>query len=147
MAKKIKLSDAAKDLNVPAQELIDFFTEKGDNKKKTGSSLTEEEMNSVLEHYTKDRYSVSSLNDYFNSKNDPRPAKEETAVKEEKKVSAAKKPAEKKAAEEPKKDEKKVAAAAAPAPVKKAEKPVEPKKEEKPQTAAPAKAEEKPADK
>ena len=86
MAKKIKLSDAAKDLNVPAQELIDFFTEKGDNKKKTGSSLTEEEMNSVLEHYTKDRYSVSSLNDYFNSKNDPRPAKEETAVKEEKKV-------------------------------------------------------------
>ena len=144
MAKKIKLSDAAKDLNVPAQELIDFFTEKGDNKKKTGSSLTEEEMNSVLEHYTKDRYSVSSLNDYFNSKNDPRPAKEETAVKEEKKVSAAKKPAEKKAAEEPKKDEKKVAAAAAPAPVKKAEKPVEPKKEEKPQTAAPAKAEEKP---
>ena len=147
MAKKIKLSDAAKDLNVPAQELIDFFTEKGDNKKKTGSSLTEEEMNSVLEHYTKDRYSVSSLNDYFNSKNDPRPAKEETAVKEEKKVSAAKKPAEKKAAEEPKKDEKKVAAAAAPAPVKKAEKPVEPKKEEKPQTAAPAKAEEKPAEK
>lgn len=147
MAKKIKLSDAAKDLNVPAQELIDFFTEKGDNKKKTGSSLTEEEMNSVLEHYTKDRYSVSSLNDYFNSKNDPRPAKEETAVKEEKKVSAAKKPAEKKAAEEPKKDEKKVAAAAAPAPVKKAEKPVEPKKEEKPQAAAPAKAEEKPAEK
>ena len=147
MAKKIKLSDAAKDLNVPAQELIDFFTEKGDNKKKTGSSLTEEEMNSVLEHYTKDRYSVSSLNDYFNSKNDPRPAKEETAVKEEKKVSAAKKPAEKKAAEEPKKDEKKVAAAAAPAPVKKAEKPVEPKKEEKPQPAAPAKAEEKPAEK
>ncbi len=147
MAKKIKLSDAAKDLNVPAQELIDFFTEKGDNKKKTGSSLTEEEMNSVLEHYTKDRYSVSSLNDYFNSKNDPRPAKEETAVKEEKEVSAAKKPAEKKAAEEPKKDEKKVAAAAAPAPVKKAEKPVEPKKEEKPQTAAPAKAEEKPAEK
>ena len=49
MAKKIKLSDAAKDLNVPAQELIDFFTEKGDNKKKTGSSLTEEEMNSVLD--------------------------------------------------------------------------------------------------
>ncbi len=145
MAKKIKLSDAAKDLNVPAQELIDFFTEKGDNKKKTGSSLTEEEMNSVLEHYTKDRYSVSSLNDYFNSKNEPRPVKEEAVVKEEKKVSAAKKPAEKKAAEEHKKEEKKVAAAAAPAPVKKAEKPVEPKKEEKPQTAEPAKAEEKPA--
>ena len=84
MAKKIKLSDAAKDINVPAQEIIDYFGEKGDNKKKTGSSLTEEEMNSVLEHYTKNRYSVNSLNDYFNSKNDPHPVKEE-APKAEKK--------------------------------------------------------------
>ena len=132
MAKKIKLSDAAKDINIPAQELIDFFAEKGDNKKKTGSSLTEEEMNSVLEHYTNERYSVSSLNDYFNSKNDPKPVKEE-AAKEEKKTTAAKKPAEKKNTEEPKKEEKKAAAAAAPAPVKKAEKPAEPKKEEKPE--------------
>ena len=106
MAKKIKLSDAAKDFNVPSQELIDFFAEKGDNKKKTGSSLSEEEMNSLLEHYTKGRYSVNSLDEYFNSKNDPRPVKEE-APKEEKKP-AAKKPAEKK-------EEKKAA------PVKKAE--------------------------
>ena len=61
MAKKIKLSDAAKDLNISAQEIIDFFTEKGDNKKKAGSSLTEDEMDSLLERYTKDRYSVGSL--------------------------------------------------------------------------------------
>ena len=33
MAKKIKLSEAAKDLNIPAQELIGYFTEKGDTKK------------------------------------------------------------------------------------------------------------------
>ena len=118
MAKKIKLSDAAKDINVPAQELIDFFTEKGDNKKKTGSSLTEEEMNAVLEHYTKDRYSVGSLDEYFNSKNDPRPVKEE-APKEEKKT-AAKKPAEKKPAAKKKEE----------APAKKAE--PEKKKEEAP---------------
>ena len=103
MAKKIKLSDAAKDINVPAQELIDFFTEKGDNKKKTGSSLTEEEMNSVLEHYMKNRYSVDSLNDYFNSKTDPRPVKEEAPK-------AEKKPAAKKS--EPKSEEKKAAAPA-----------------------------------
>ncbi|SEH80110.1 translation initiation factor IF-2 [Ruminococcus flavefaciens] len=140
MAKKIKLSDAAKDINIPAQELIDFFAEKGDNKKKTGSSLTEEEMNTVLEHYTKERYSVGSLNDYFNSKNDPKPVRED-AAKEEKKTTAAKKPAEKKNTEEPKKEEKKAAAAAAPAPVKKAEKPAEPKKEEKPQAAPVKKAE------
>ena len=170
MAKKIKLSDAAKDINVPAQELIDFFTEKGDNKKKTGSSLTEEEMNSVLEHYMKNRYSVDSLNDYFNSKNDPRPVKEE-APKEEKKP-AAKKSAEKK---EDKKEEKKAAPAkkaepekkqeTAPAkkaepekkqeaaPVKKAEPekkqeaaPVKKAEPEKKQEAAPVKAEEKPAE-
>ena len=129
MAKKIKLSDAAKDLNISSQEIIDFFTEKGDNKKKAGSSLTEDEMDSLLERYTKDRYSVSSLDEYFNSKNDPRPPKEE-APKEEKKP-AAKKPAEKKAA--------------APAPVKKEEKTAAPatvKKEEKSAETAPAKKEE-----
>ena len=93
MAKKIKISDAAKDLNISAQEILDLFAERGDTKKKTGSSLTEEEMNVVLEHYTKDRYSVNSFNDYFNSKNDPRPVKAEEP-KEEKK--AVKKPVGKK---------------------------------------------------
>jgi len=131
MAKKIKLSDAAKDFNVPSQELIDFFAEKGDNKKKTGSSLTEEEMNSLLEHYTKDRYSVSSLNDYFNSKNDPRPAKEEAP--KEKKAPAAKKPAEKK-------EEKKAAPAKKAEPEKKQEAaPAKKAEPEKKQEAAPAK--------
>ena len=131
MAKKIKLSDAAKDFNVPSQELIDFFAEKGDNKKKTGSSLTEEEMNSLLEHYTKDRYSVSSLNDYFNSKNDPRPAKEEAP--KEKKAPAAKKPAEKKG-------EKKAAPAKKAEPEKKQEAaPAKKAEPEKKQEAAPVK--------
>ncbi len=144
MAKKIKLSDAAKDLNISAQEIIDFFTEKGDNKKKAGSSLTEDEMDSLLERYTKDRYSVGSLDEYFNSKNDPRPPKEE-APKEEKKA-APKKPAEKKAAAPApvKKEEK----AAAPAPAKKEEKAAAPapaKKEEKTAAPAPVKKEEKAA--
>ena len=142
MAKKIKLSDAAKDFNVPSQELIDFFAEKGDNKKKTGSSLSEEEMNSLLEHYTKDRYSVNSLDEYFNSKNDPRPVKEE-APKEEKKP-AAKKSAEKK---EDKKEEKKAAPAKKAEPEKKQEAaPVKKAEPEKKQEAAPVKAEEKPAE-
>ncbi|MBR1429712.1 translation initiation factor IF-2 [Ruminococcus sp.] len=135
MAKKIKLSDAAKDFNVPSQELIDFFTEKGDNKKKTGSSLSEEEMNSLLEHYTKDRYSVNSLDEYFNSKNDPRPVKEE-APKEEKKP-AAKKSAEKK---EDKKEEKKAAPAKKAEPEKKQEAaPAKKAEPEKKQEAAPVK--------
>ena len=142
MAKKIKLSDAAKDFNVPSQELIDFFAEKGDNKKKTGSSLSEEEMNSLLEHYTKGRYSVNSLDEYFNSKNDPRPVKEE-APKEEKKP-AAKKSAEKK---EDKKEEKKAAPAKKAEPEKKQEAaPAKKAEPEKKQEAAPVKAEEKPAE-
>ena len=53
MAKKIKLSDAAKDLNVASQDIIDFFAGKGDTKKKASTGLTEDEMNVVLEHYTK----------------------------------------------------------------------------------------------
>ena len=138
MAKKIKLSDAAKDLGLSSQELVEFFAGNGDNKKKTGSSLTEEEMNSVLEHYTKERYAVSSLNDYFNSKNDPRPVKEE-APKEEKKEEKKAAPA-KKAAE--KKEEKKAAPAKKAEPEKKEEKKAAPAKKaepEKKQEAAPAK--------
>ena len=134
MAKKIKLSDAAKDLNIPAQEIIDLFAEKGDNKKKTGSALTEEEMNSILEHYTKERYTVNSFNDYFNSKNDSRPEK---ADEPKEKKPAAKKAAEKKVAE-PGKDEKK---AAVPAVEKKEEQKSAPKKK-----AAPAKKEAKPVE-
>lgn len=66
MAKKIKLIEAAKDINVPVQEIIDFFTKRGDTKKKAGSTLTEEDMNFVLEHYTKSN-SVESFDSYFSS--------------------------------------------------------------------------------
>lgn len=73
MMKKIKISDAARDLKVPAQEIVDFFAEKGDNKKKASTGLTQEEMNLVLEHYTK-LHQVSSFDDYFASSKDPKPA-------------------------------------------------------------------------
>ena len=74
MAKKIKLIDAAKDLNIPSQKIIDFFAEKGDTKKKPLSVLTEDEMNKILEHYTKAN-EVKSFDEYFASKNDPKPVK------------------------------------------------------------------------
>ena len=143
MAKKIKLSDAAKDLNISSQELIDLFAEKGDNKKKTSSALTEEEMNFVLETYTKAN-EVKSLDDYFASKDEPKPVKKEAPKPAPKKEEKAAPKKEEKAA--PKKEEKaapKKEEKAAPAP-KKEGKPA-PKKEEK---AAPApKKEEKPAPK
>ena len=66
MPKKIKLSEFASDLNVPVQELISFFAEKGDNKKKSVSSLTSDEMNLLLEHYTM-KNQVSSFDEYFAS--------------------------------------------------------------------------------
>lgn len=83
MTKKIKLSDVAKDLNVPAQELIDFFAEKGDNKKKTTTGLSQDEMNLLLEHYTK-LHGVSSFDEYFASSADPKPAAKEEAAPEKK---------------------------------------------------------------
>ena len=111
MMKKIKISDAAKDLKVPAQEIVDFFAEKGDNKKKASTGLTQEEMNLVLEHYTK-LHQVSSFDDYFASSKDPKPAQtEEASEKKPAKKPAAKKPAQdnKKKPEKPavKADEKK----------------------------------------
>ena len=140
MAKKIKLSEAAKDLNIPAQELIGYFTEKGDTKKKTASTLTEEEMNEILEHYTK-LHEVKNLDEYFATANEPRPEKKKTAAeaapKAQEKKPAAKKneKAEKPAAKADKKDA---------APKKTApEKPVA-KKETSP-AAKPAVKEEKPA--
>ena len=83
MAKKIKLSDAAKDLNVSSQEIMDFFAEKGDTKKKASTSLTEEEMNIVLEHYTK-LHEVKTFDEYFASKSDPRPERKEEPKPEKK---------------------------------------------------------------
>ncbi len=94
MAKKIKLSDAAKDLNVSSQELVDFFASRGDAKKKPSSSLSEEEMNAVLEHQTK-LHEVKDLNEYFASKNDPKPEKRpetKESPKPEKKIRTEKKP-------------------------------------------------------
>lgn len=99
MAKKIKLSDAAKDLSVTSQEIINYFADKGDTKKKAGSALTEEEMNILLEHYTKSN-EVSSFDGYFASKNDPKPEKNTEAAEKENKPAqektSKKKPAEKK---------------------------------------------------
>ena len=107
MAKKIKLSDAAKDINISSKELVEFFASKGDTKKKPSSSLSEEEMNLVLEHHTK-KYEVENFNEYFNTKNTPKPEKTEEVKetpKAEKKKDAKPK-AEKKTEEKPKAEKK-----------------------------------------
>ncbi len=82
MAKKIKLTDAAKDLQVSSQELIAFYEEHGEGKKKSGSSLTEQEVNLALEYYSQ-KHHVESFDAYFATKNQPKP--EAPAEKETKK--------------------------------------------------------------
>lgn len=105
MAKKIKLIDTAKDLNIPSQKIIDFFTEKGDNKKKPSSVLTEDEMNMVLEHYTK-ASEVKSFDEYFASKNDPKPLKK-TDKKDKREDKKDKKDRKDKKSDKPDKSDKK----------------------------------------
>ena len=138
MVKKIKISDAAKDLGVSSQEIIDIFAAKGDTKKKASTGLDENEMNLVLEFFTK-KNAVKDFGEYFASKNDPRPAREEApAKKAEPKKAAAKKEEPKKAAAPVKKEEPKKAAA--PAKKEEPKKAAAPAQEAKP--AAPAKKEE-----
>ena len=85
MTKKIKLSDAAKDLNVSTQEIIDYFAKKGDTKKKAATNLTETEMNLILEHYTK-VHEVNSFDEYYKSKNDGKPEKEDSQKQDKKNI-------------------------------------------------------------
>ena len=95
--KKTKLAEAAKDLKLDNQELIDLL-EKYDNvKRKNTTSLTEDEMNYILEYYSQNNQ-VDSFNEYFDSKN----AKPEQPAEQKEEKKSAKKTAAK-AEEKPKK--------------------------------------------
>ena len=103
---KQKLSEVAKDLNITKEELVDFLKEKLDAVKKPTASLTADEMNYILEHFTQNNQ-VPNFDGYFASKNEVKPAKKEEPKKEEAKKEPVKKEApkaEKKTA--PKKAEK-----------------------------------------
>ncbi len=82
---KLKINDVAKDLGITGQALSDFLKEKLDVAKKPAASLTPEEMNVVLEHFSQNNQ-VDSFNEYFAMRNLPR-----TEKKPEKKT--VKKPA------------------------------------------------------
>ena len=139
MAKKVKISEAAKDLKLTAKELAAFLEEKVGGKKTSSSSMTEEEYNLVLEYYTQ-KNAVDSFDAYFATRNDPRPVREEKA---EEKKPAPKKPAKKKE-EAPAKAEKPAEEKKPAAPVKET-KPAEEKKPAEVRAAKPAE-EKKPAE-
>ncbi len=129
MAKKIKLTDAAKDLQMSVQELAEFFESHGDGKKKSGSSITEQEMNLALEYFSQ-KHRVEDFSAYFATKNQPKPAAA-TAEKE------PKKPVKKTKNEKPQNTEKN----------EKTVKPEAPKPAEKPAEKPAQKPAEKPAEK
>ena len=137
MTKKVKLSDVARDLQIPTQELIGFYQERDErgNTKKGVTGLTPEEINLALEYYSQ-KTQVDSLDAYFASKDKPKPKQEKKSgdkkpadKKPADKKNSDKKPAEKKAADKKPADKK-------PQPEKKAEekKPAAPQaqKHEKP---------------
>ena len=137
MTKKVKLSDVARDLQIPTQELIGFYQERDEkgNTKKGVTGLTPEEINLALEYYSQ-KTQVDSLDAYFASKDKPKSKQEKKSgdkkpadKKPADKKNSDKKPAEKKAADKNPADKK-------PQPAKKAEekKPAAPQaqKHEKP---------------
>ena len=104
MTKKVKLSDVARDLQIPTQELIGFYQERDEkgNTKKGVTGLTPEEINLALEYYSQ-KTQVDSLDAYFASKDKPKPKQEK---KSGDKKSGDKKPADKKPADKKNSDKK-----------------------------------------
>ncbi|MBE6841295.1 MAG: translation initiation factor IF-2 [Ruminococcus sp.] len=67
-AKKTKISDLAKDLNVKANDIAELLEGVSDSKKKPSSVLADEEINMVLEHYTQ-LNQVANFDAYFDQRN------------------------------------------------------------------------------
>ncbi|MBQ8921123.1 MAG: translation initiation factor IF-2 [Oscillospiraceae bacterium] len=120
---KVKLSEFAADLNLPAQDLIDALKKTDDKTRKTTSALTDAEMNYLLEYYTQQNQ-VASFDAYFAD----RAAAPQTSAAGAKKPERTAKP---EAVARPKKTDAKK--------VEKAEKPVREKKPKTEKAAEPAK--------
>ncbi|MFR2088659.1 MAG: translation initiation factor IF-2 N-terminal domain-containing protein [Faecalibacterium sp.] len=77
MTVKYKVSDFAKDLNLSAKKVLDELAAMGSTGKKNSSNLEENELNYLLEKFSKDS-SVTNLDEFLNSakapKEEPKPA-------------------------------------------------------------------------
>ena len=103
MTVKYKVSDFAKDLNVSAKKVLDELAAMGSTGKKNSSTLEENELNYLLEKFSKDN-SVADLTEYLNSAKQP--------VQEKKAEKKVEKKAEQPKAEKPAQPEKKAEPAA-----------------------------------
>ncbi len=78
---KYRVHEIAKRLNVPNKEIIDLIKEHFGITKKHMTSLTEEELNLIFEHYTQTN-SVKNFDEYFNQSNpNAKQAKNNTPAK------------------------------------------------------------------
>ena len=71
MIVKYKVSDFAKDLNISAKKVLDELNAMGSTGKKNSSTLEENELNYLLEKFSKDN-SVKSLDEFLNSAKAPK---------------------------------------------------------------------------
>ena len=92
MIVKYKVSDFAKDLSISAKKVLDELNAMGSTGKKNSSNLEENELNYLLEKFSKDN-SVPSLEEFLNSAKAP---KEEPKAEKKPEKKADKKPTEKK---------------------------------------------------
>ena len=100
---KYKLSEVAKDLNLSNKDVADVLKERMNVIKKPTTTLTDDELKIVFEHFTQ-KTSVESFDEYFNSavheqepaaepvKEQPAPAEESKAAQTKQESSAAAKP-------------------------------------------------------
>ena len=88
MIVKYKVSDFAKDLNLSAKKVLDELNAMGSTGKKNSSNLEENELNYLLEKFSKDN-SVANLDEFLNSakaaKEEPKPTEKKAEKKPEKK--------------------------------------------------------------
>ena len=89
MIVKYKVSDFAKDLNVSAKKVLDELNAMGSTGKKNSSNLEENELNYLLEKFSK-AGSVKDLDEFLNSakapKEEPKAAEKKADKKAEKKA-------------------------------------------------------------
>jgi translation initiation factor IF-2 len=97
MIVKYKVSDFAKDLNLSAKKVLDELAAMGSTGKKNSSNLEENELNYLLEKFSKDN-SVANLDEFLNSTKAP---KEEPKAEKKAEQKAEKKPEAPKADKKP----------------------------------------------
>ena len=85
---KYKLSDVAKDLNIPAKELLEMVSDLTGEAKKHSSPLTDSELNQLFEKLTTQN-EEPSLDAYLSSVSEPEEPKKEEPVKAPAKPAAA----------------------------------------------------------